>query len=144
MTRSCFSDDGPYDYPGEFCQTWYENAIRGKRGQRFLRELLATLDAMPEKRLIKGKLIDGDEVCALGSVYRARGFELDHKVDPTGDEYGDHHEPLAKRLGIARSLVAFIEHINDDDYNWRDETPEECWQRVRQWVAKQIKAEEAT
>lgn len=38
------------------------SAIRGKRGQAFLRDLLAALDAMPEKRLIAGTFErdDGD------------------------------------------------------------------------------------
>lgn len=37
------------------------SAVRGKRGQAFLRELATTLDAMPEKRLIGGAAYDAEE-----------------------------------------------------------------------------------
>ena len=57
MSRSGYSDD---------LETWQlikwrgqvMSAIRGKRGQKFLRELLAALDAMPKKILITEDLID--------------------------------------------------------------------------------------
>lgn len=39
-----------------------KSAIRGKRGQAFLRELLAALDAMPEKRLIARELVDDSQL----------------------------------------------------------------------------------
>lgn len=48
MSRSGYSNDG------ENIAMWrgqVASAIRGKRGQAFLRELVEALDAMPEKRL---------------------------------------------------------------------------------------------
>ena len=49
-------------YSYEFEEGWglYRGAVasakRGKRGQKFLRELLSALDDMPIKRLISGEL----------------------------------------------------------------------------------------
>ena len=57
MSRSGYSDD--YEGLGLYRQT-VENALRGKRGQAFLRELLEALDALDEKKLIEGYLKDGD------------------------------------------------------------------------------------
>jgi hypothetical protein len=49
------------------------SAIRGKRGQAFLREMLAALDALPDKRLIRNELEVNGEYCALGAVGPAAG-----------------------------------------------------------------------
>lgn len=58
MSRSGYSDD--YDGDNWDLIRWrgaVTSAIRGKRGQAFLREALAALDAMPEKQLIAGDLV---------------------------------------------------------------------------------------
>ena len=53
------------------------SAIRGKRGQKLLVDLVRALDAMPEKELIASKLVTIDgEVCALGAVGQLRGTEM--------------------------------------------------------------------
>src|SRR5690348_2829748 len=66
------------------------SAIRGKRGQAFLREALAALDALPEKRLVAGELVvaEGDDgiaaeanACLLGAVGLRRRMDL-RGVDP--------------------------------------------------------------
>ena len=67
MSRSGYSDE---------CDGWdlirwrgaVASAIRGQRGQAFLREMLSALDAMPEKRLISEELERDGEVCAMGAV----------------------------------------------------------------------------
>lgn len=132
MSRSEYYDD---------CEGWdlirwrgaVASSIRGKRGQAFLRELLAALDAMPKKRLIVDELETADgEVCALGAVARARGLDLIGKVDP------DDHEHIADRLGIADALAREIMAVNDDEWGW-DRNPEERWKRVRAWVAENIR-----
>jgi hypothetical protein len=57
-------------------------AIFGKRGQAFLKELLAALDALPEKKLIAHQLVDlSGNVCALGAVAKARGLDVSN-LDP--------------------------------------------------------------
>lgn len=109
------------------------SAIRGKRGQAFLKELGEALDAMPEKKLIAHDLRKGGEVCAIGSLGAKRGVELE-KIDPYD------HATLSGVFNIAEPLVQEIEWENDDGGSW-DETPEKRWQRMRQWVAANLKDE---
>lgn len=110
------------------------SAIRGKRGQQFLRDLVCALDAMPIKRLIEGELetLSG-EVCALGSVGKMRGVSL-NDLDPYD------RESIAARFGIAPALAAEIMHENDDDFRWdyQEETHEQRWVRMRAWAVNQL------
>jgi hypothetical protein len=105
-------------------------AIKGKRGQAFLREMLIALDALPDKRLIAHELEKDGEVCAIGSVGKARGIDLS-TVDP--EDYGG----VAATFGVSQALVREIEFVNDDWLGYR-ETPEQRFQLVRSWVAKHI------
>lgn len=106
-----------------------KSTMNGKRGQAFLRELVASLDAMPVKRLIKGELRKDGEVCAIGSVGVKRGTNL---------EALDFYDPeaIAKEFGITHQLVSEIEWTNDE-HGYRD-TPEERWTRMRKWAAAQL------
>lgn len=108
------------------------SAIRGKRGQAFLRELVEALEAMPEKRLISGALREAGEVCAIGAVGAKRGIPLE-----TLDV--DDYEGIASTMGVAHQLVQEIEWQNDEG-TWRTETPEERWARVREWAAKKLRS----
>lgn len=135
MSRSGYSDELDQwpliQYRGQVA-----SAIRGRRGQIFLRELLAALDAMPEKRLIANDLeTPTGEVCALGCIAKARGVPR-----PKVDEWDDdepHRRRLAKAFDIAPQLVAEIEYENDEIA--QRETPEQRWGRMRAWVESQIK-----
>lgn len=132
MSRSGYSDAldnwSMIKYRGQVA-----SAIRGKRGQAFLRELLVALDALPEKRLVAGDLSTPEgEVCALGAIGKARGLELPG-FDP------EEPEPLANAFGIAYQLVAEIEFENDEG-TVGVETREQRWQRMRDWTAAQIAA----
>jgi hypothetical protein len=53
------------------------SAIRGRRGQQFLRDLVSALDALPEPELSAGALEDKETgcCCAFGAVRRHRGAE---------------------------------------------------------------------
>lgn len=132
MSRSGYSDDGD-------CDQWQHimwrgrvaSATRGARGQAMLRDLLAALDAMPNKRLIAHELIAEGEVCAIGSLGLARGVEME-KLDV--ENFGQ----IADTFGVAAPLVQEIEWWNDEGGLYR-ETPEQRWTRMRAWVAKQIK-----
>jgi hypothetical protein len=110
-------------------------AIHGKRGQAFLREMAAAMDAMPEKKLIESELINPftGGVCAIGSVFKARGTDVS-KID------AEEPDEVAKAAGIARCMAAEIAFVNDEEgrYYSRNETPEQRWFRVRQWVEDQI------
>jgi hypothetical protein len=131
MSRSGYSDD---------CDGWelicwrgaVASAIRGNRGQSFLRELLAALDALPAPRLIAHDLVKNGEVCAIGSVGLQRGVDMS-KLEPSEPE------PIAETFGIAGALVKEIEFVNDGDFEWRgDMTPERRFQKVRAWVLENI------
>lgn len=137
MGRSGYTDDFGDDDRWQMIR-WrgaVASAIRGKRGQAFLKEMLAAMDAMPDKRLIRSELqnVDG-EVCAIGAVGKARRVVMD-KLDP--EEYDE----IADAFGLSPALVREIEFINDDD--WRNETPERRFDRVREWVVENIAAEPA-
>jgi hypothetical protein len=132
MTRSGYSDD---------CDGWdlvrwrgaVTSAIKGKRGQAFLREMLDALDAMPEKVLIAESLVEEDgAVCAMGAVGQKRGMDLS-KVDPE-----DRHS-VADAFGISPALAAEIAYENDEGtWQWRDESPAERWERMRNWIVRHI------
>jgi predicted homoserine dehydrogenase-like protein len=112
-----------------------EKAIRGKRGQAFLREMAIAMDAMARKRLIAGELIDAEgEVCAIGAVCKARRV-----FDTSGIAISD-PSSVAQAMGIATALAAEIEYINDDDFRRYAgrENEEQRWQRVRAWIREQI------
>jgi hypothetical protein len=128
MSRSGYSDD---------CENLWlyratvERSIKGKRGQEFLRELAAALDAMPEKTLIRNELIsEHGEVCTIGAVCKARSLDVS-KIDE--NEPGD----VAKAVGIARSMAAEIAFENDEARS-TSELPNERWQRMRKWVADNL------
>ena len=126
---------------GEDCEQWdlirwrgaVASAIRGKRGQAFLREMLAALDAMPEKRLIGHTLECDGDVCALGSVGRARGIAMS-ELDP------EDRRNVAHVFGIAPAMAAEIVFENDEGCGyWHLEDWEERWHRMRAWVVSNLK-----
>lgn len=106
-------------------------AIKGKRGQQFLRKLAETLDTMPEKRLTGGALETGSGCCTLGAEFRARAIDTDAVDD-------EDYDLITELLNIAEPLAREIMHLNDEGGGWQ-ETPEKRWQRMRQWVQSQIK-----
>lgn len=109
------------------------SSIRGKRGQKLLRELLAALDAMPEKRLIREELVDGDgDVCLLGAAARARGIPNIAAIDP------EDHDSLGKLFNVAPCLIQEIEFANDDEWGGSI-TPEHRFERMRKWLLENIR-----
>jgi hypothetical protein len=133
MSRSGYIDECEDVLAAGRWRAQVASATRGKRGQAFLRELLAAMDAMPVKALIANDLInDQGDCCTIGVVCKARG--LDVKWVDVGDPAS-----VAKVVDIAKPLAAEIEYENDEG-SYRNETPEERWERMRRWVEKQIKA----
>ncbi len=162
MSRSGYSDD---------CENIVlyrravDNALAGRRGQAFLRDLAAALDAMPIKRLAANSLQDSasGEFCTLGVLGHARGMNLAKLEDQEPDVVGD-------AFGIACSMAAEIVYMNDEAVNdakpgryveivgpMRDfyphceqherycNVPEDDpeahrWKRMRAWVAENIKS----
>ena len=139
MSRSGYHDDlDPLDQGRWTAQV--RSATRGKRGQALMRDLLTALEAMPVKRLIKHELIDADgQVCALGACGKYRGIDMSN-LDP------DEPEDVAAAFNIAEQLAREIVYWNDEagwgtrvNGEWREETAEQRWKRMRDWVAIQIR-----
>lgn len=133
MSRSGYTDECENNWSAICWRGAVASAIRGKRGQAFLREMLGALDTMPEKRLISRELKaeDGD-VCAIGAVGVKRGVDMS-KLDP--EEY----DRVAEAFGISEKLAQEIVFMNDEYYDVQ--TPEERWEKMRAWVVKQINVE---
>lgn len=162
MSRSGYSDD---------CDGWalmrwrgaVASAIRGARGQAFIREAIAALDAMPDKRLVADSLIEADgKFCTLGVVGAARGLPL-AAMDP------DDRDAVAQAFGVSTALAAEIMFMNDESVNEtpRYEVIEVCgpmlplksrfrsvrvrdphfeelrWQRMRNWLESHLTKEPA-
>lgn len=135
MSRSGYTDD---DCDGFSLAMWrgqVASTIRGKRGQAFIRELIAALEELPEKRLISRDLGSLNiarrtyEVCALGSVGVRRGMKME-ALDP--------EDPisLAAAFGITHQLISEIEFLNDEAYC--GQTPEGRWRFMYEWATAQV------
>jgi hypothetical protein len=130
MSRSGYSED---------CDGWslirwrgaVASAIRGKRGQAFLEEMLQAMAALPERKLVAGELEADGAVCALGAVGRARGIDMTG-LDP------DDRETVAATFNIPLSLAAEIVWLNDEGYWAGTETPEARFERMRKWIESEL------
>lgn len=132
MSRSGYTDDYGDDDPLAFGR-WravVKSATRGKRGQKFLREMLAALDALESKTLIADELqtYDGG-VCAIGAWGAAKGLNM-MEVDP------EDYEAVADMCGVAPALVQEIVFMNDEAY--RREGPAARYAEMRAWVDAQL------
>lgn len=131
MSRSGYSDECENL---ELYRASVDRALHGKRGQAFLRELAAAMDAMPEKVLIAGELVsEKGECCTIGVVCKARQLDVSRV---------DYYDPdsVAKAIGVARSMAAEIEHMNDE-WGTASELPNERWNRMRKWVSDNLAAQ---
>jgi hypothetical protein len=129
MNRSGYSDDC------ENLGLWRGNvdrAIHGKRGQAFLREMAAALDAMPVKELVADEIMrDSEHVCAIGAVAVARGLDV-KSLDVTDGE------SVGQVFGVARHLACEIAYVNDERGHYQ-ETPAARWLRMRAWVTEKLR-----
>jgi hypothetical protein len=127
MSRSGYTEDCYGQWSWICYRGAVASAIRGKRGQAFLRELLTALDEMPEKRLIAEELTIEGDACALGVIARRRGIDVT-AIDAY--DYDSIHTPF----GISNALAREIIWENDE----RGYTPEERWRNVRAWIERQL------
>lgn len=147
MSRSGYTDDTEDQWAMICWRGAVTSAIRGKRGQALLKEMLVAMDAMPIKRLIATELVEPDlipcshwglfeteSVCALGAVGKARGIDMSD-IDP------ENRECVAKIFNIATPMEQEIVWVNDESGRYR-ETPEQRFVRVRAWVESKIKKDQ--
>lgn len=132
MSRSGYSDDGDYNNTIGLYRHAVDRAIAGKRGQAFMRELAAALDAMPVKELIAEELAEAGHVCAIGAVGLARGIDMS-ALDP------EDPEGVGVTFGISETMAREIVFVNDENGPWR-ETPANRWKRMRAWVDAQVRS----
>lgn len=165
MSRSGYTDDCDDNLAFGRWRGAVKSAIEGNRGQALLVDLLAALDAMPDKRLHSGNFATADgEFCTLGVLGAQRGT----KMDDLGDaEDGCDTSLVGQRFGIAPAMAAEIMDLNDehvDDFKWievevcgppryprdshfqcvrviNESAASDRWQYMRNWVAKNIKKE---
>lgn len=160
MGRSGYNDDLSDEDPlalGRW-RAAVRSAIKGKRGQAFLREALAALDALHNKELIVGDLVvDGmqcaygdadiivgaDELCDgrgnvrhIGSCCLLGAVALARKMDVSGLDPED-IESVAPRFNLADAMTREIVYWNDEG-GAHDETPKARWTRMRAWVESKI------
>jgi hypothetical protein len=138
MSRSGYHDDHDDNWSLIRYRNAVSSAIKGKRGQDFLREMVAALDAMPVKELASDSLLNHSTgaVCALGAVGSKRGMDL-AELDP------DDIETVAAAFGISGAMAREIVYMNDEAA-WPEwsENAARRWQRMRDW-AQRLTAREA-
>jgi hypothetical protein len=160
VSRSGYSDDYGDDDPLALGR-WrgaVNSAIRGKRGQQTLREILVALDAMPVKALAAESLVtDEGKFCTLGVLGAQRSIPLE-KLDP------EDPDGVAEAFGIAPAMVREIVYMNDENIDeWErvevegppnrfygrhlptarvhiKDAAERRWKFMRNWVAQHITA----
>ena len=99
MSRSGYVDDVDDNWDLIRWRGAVKSALRGKRGQAFLKEMIEALDALPEKMLIGNTLEADGMVCAMGAVGLKRGVDM-AKIDP------EEREHLAEAVARLRNLLA--------------------------------------
>jgi hypothetical protein len=85
------------------------SAIRGKRGQEFLKKLMAALDAMPVKELVANDLQVDGEYCTMG-LYGAAYVPAVLECDT------EEHDVIADLVNVAPQLVQEVMFLNDEGY----------------------------
>lgn len=140
MSRSGYDDCDADNSCLELYRANVDRAFAGKRGQAFLKEMLAAMDALPAKKLIPGLMQqESGEVCAIGSVGKARGLDMGHLNRLAEEDDPDLARWIAKRFGIAECMAREIMYVNDEAIRSRVETPEERFIRMRKWIEISIK-----
>jgi len=143
MSRSGYIDDYDDQWAHIMWRGAVASAMKGKRGQSFLKEMLTALDALPVKRLVANELetpdlipcshwgmFEASSVCAIGAVGKARGIDMSN-LDP------DDYDSVSGRFGIAQAMAQEIVYVNDEWGSYR-ETQEARFARVRKWVESKI------
>lgn len=130
MSRSNYSEDTDDNWQWIKWRGTVQSALRGRRGQAFLYEMLHAMHALPEHKLIANDLQSDCGVCAIASIGKARGVDMSD-LDPE-DYYG-----IATKFGVSAALVREIEFVNDEE-GPHNEAPEARFVRVRRWIESQI------
>jgi hypothetical protein len=134
-------------FPGQF-DLWHANcmrSIKSKRGQKMLAELEQALLALPEKKLIAGRLQDETGcVCTLGALGVAQQLDLTD-YDARIEDCEIDMEDVGEELGMSRAMAWKLVSLNDEDLDTRYDreqrkcvpiTPEERYEMVLRRIRK--------
>jgi hypothetical protein len=116
------------------------SAIRGQRGQRLLRDLVAGLNALPSPELSAGALEDEATgcCCAFGAVRRYRGAAaVPLYFDPMEEDLDPPHfaEPFDVAPALAWEVVEVNEGLSDSNM---ESARRQRWERVRAWAVRHL------
>lgn len=138
MSRSGYTDDYDDNWSLIMYRGAVTSALRGRRGQQFLRELVNALEALPERKLVEGEFEVSGSYCALGALGRLRGFDLSD-LDP------EDAPRVAERFDIAESLAREVVYINDEHLQplWDNTDPAHRWEVVHKWALKNLKEDKS-
>lgn len=146
------------------------SSLQGKRGQALLKELADALDAMPDKRLYPGSFATAEgEFCTLGVLGAKRGTKMDDLGDEDDCDPGFVANRFGIAPAMAAEIMYMNDEYAVDVWKWvdveicgpmppyhfqpyghkkhhrsvrvpNDNHPQERWQRMRDWVATNLKA----
>lgn len=144
---SRFGYEGDEDYNNQWF-LWQHNLVRhmsGPLGQKDLLDLHAALLALPERKLIHGRIADEQgHVCAVGALALKRRTEAGESREKViadmaeiEDCYGQETADIGMAVGMKRVLAWEIGFENDEG-GWYKETDEERFERILRWVESRI------
>ena len=132
MSRSGYSDECDDHWRYIMWRGAVSSALRGARGQAFLREMVSALDAMPDKVLATEELQHDGAFCALGVVGAARGVNLSRINTESWAQ-------LAETFGLSQAMAREIMFENDECFCARDpDAGRRRWAYMRHWAASNL------
>ena len=146
MSRSGYNDCGCDSPEEQWAQIRWRgavtSAIRGRKGQAFLKRALVALDSMKTKELASHTFESDGSYCLLGAVAKHEGVDLAPINDNYDEEYGDYGESaemLASDLGIAPAMAREIVWENDEGCTFSNRSR---YEQMRKWVVVNIKGDQ--
>lgn len=134
MSRSSYNDDGFESKEDQWAYICYrgavKSAIRGKKGQAFIKEAIDALDKLESKELTSNELECEGQYCTLGAVGKSRGADMSN-IDP------EHYKQTADFFQIPDSLAREIMFENDDNSVWNEDNKTR-FSRMRAWLSSLI------
>lgn len=145
----CYDEDFPNQAALYHANT--ERALKGKRGQAFLKELEAALLMLPEKVLIEGSICREGAVCANGALALKRKVDAGMQIpealkwleenkpddDFNGGDAGQTGDFMEKHFGILSRLAVHTAFVNDE-HRQTDHSDHGRYEKVLSWVRSQI------
>lgn len=116
-------------------------AFKSKKGKKYLEDFIASLEAMPVKELIHGKLAQeyvndwleiSYKACAIGAYALNKGYDPKLLIDEWDDYYGSYETvDIGRNLGMTSVMSWAIGYTNDECHVSSDE---ERWKFMHWWA----------